>query len=112
MADVEGQDFTVDKFINSGSRGQATVDYHITLDMAKELSMVERNAKGKQARQYFIHIDGHLSIASPKFLGQYINSTGRRLINMVLWKALITLSIKLWTTSEVAQPSITTSPLT
>lgn len=29
-------------------------DYHITLDMAKELSMVERNAKGKQARQYFI----------------------------------------------------------
>ncbi len=30
------------------------VDYFITLDMAKELSMVERNAKGKQARQYFI----------------------------------------------------------
>lgn len=29
-------------------------EYHITLDMAKELSMVERNAKGKQARQYFI----------------------------------------------------------
>jgi phage antirepressor YoqD-like protein len=31
--------------------------YHLTLDMAKELSMVERNAKGKQARQYFIECE-------------------------------------------------------
>lgn len=30
------------------------IEYFITLDMAKELSMVERNAKGKEARQYFI----------------------------------------------------------
>ena len=30
------------------------IEYHLTLDMAKELSMVERNAKGKEARLYFI----------------------------------------------------------
>lgn len=36
---------------------QERIDYHISLDMAKELSMVERNAKGKQARQYFIAIE-------------------------------------------------------
>ena len=29
-------------------------DYHITLDMAKELAMVENSEKGKQARRYFI----------------------------------------------------------
>ena len=33
------------------------IEYHITLDMAKELSMVERNEKGKQARKYFIECD-------------------------------------------------------
>ncbi|MFS1539266.1 MAG: antA/AntB antirepressor family protein [Candidatus Phlomobacter fragariae] len=34
--------------------GGSTVDYHISLDMAKEISMIERNEKGKEARQYFI----------------------------------------------------------
>jgi len=29
-------------------------EYHISLDMAKELSMVENTAKGKEARKYFI----------------------------------------------------------
>ncbi|UNF41199.1 antA/AntB antirepressor family protein [Bartonella krasnovii] len=33
------------------------VEYHLTLDMAKELAMVERNEKGKQARQYFIECE-------------------------------------------------------
>lgn len=32
-------------------------DYHLTLDMAKELSMVENNAKGREARRYFIEME-------------------------------------------------------
>jgi len=34
--------------------GRPAKDYALSLDMAKELSMVERNDKGKQARRYFI----------------------------------------------------------
>lgn len=33
------------------------VDHEITLDMAKEISMLQRNEKGKQARQYFIQLE-------------------------------------------------------
>ena len=33
------------------------VEYHISLDMAKELSMVENNDKGRTARKYFIEAE-------------------------------------------------------
>jgi len=46
-------DFVAGKFLP----GSEQVDYFLTLDMAKELSMVERNAKGKQARLYFIECE-------------------------------------------------------
>ncbi|WP_204787340.1 antA/AntB antirepressor family protein [Aeromonas veronii] len=60
---VDGVDFTIVETLsspNSGSskaRSQRVKEYYLTLDMAKELSMVERNAKGKQARQYFIQCE-------------------------------------------------------
>ncbi|OWP80023.1 hypothetical protein BWK63_13190 [Flavobacterium covae] len=37
--------------------GHNRKEYAITLDMAKELSMVEKNEKGRKARQYFIRIE-------------------------------------------------------
>lgn len=36
------------------------IDYEITLDMAKEISMLQRTKKGKQARTYFINCEKKL----------------------------------------------------
>lgn len=55
---VEHVDYVV--FAKTGensSGGRPQREYSLTLDMAKELSMVERNANGKQARQYFIQCE-------------------------------------------------------
>jgi phage anti-repressor protein/ribosomal protein L37AE/L43A len=54
---VQGVDFIVtENLVASETKtyGQGKIDYLITLDMAKELSMVEKTARGKEARQYFI----------------------------------------------------------
>lgn len=48
-----------------GQRGVAkSTDYHLTLDMAKELSMVENNEQGRMARRYFIGMERQ-ALASP-----------------------------------------------
>lgn len=55
---AENVDFVVLPEIGENSgRGRPAKEYAITLDMAKELAMVERNEKGKQARQYFIECE-------------------------------------------------------
>ena len=52
----EGKDFY--SFLSkTQSSGRPSRDAQITIDMAKELCMLQRNERGKQARQYFIQIE-------------------------------------------------------
>lgn len=55
---LAGKDFEVFSEIgNNPLGGRPAKEYALALDMAKELSMVERNEKGKQARRYFIECE-------------------------------------------------------
>ena len=55
---IEHQDFEVfTQFGENSIGGRPAKEYALTLDMAKELSMVEKTEKGKQARRYFIEME-------------------------------------------------------
>ncbi len=52
---TEGQDFC--SFLSESTGGRPAQDAQLTIDMAKELCMLQRNERGKQARQYFIQLE-------------------------------------------------------
>ncbi len=64
----EGIDYVGRKEFNTLAN-QELNDFAITLDMAKEISMIQRSEKGKQARDYFINCEkklrGIVSISAP-----------------------------------------------
>lgn len=54
---IEGTDFVCSTEVatkGQGRGGHNRAIYHLTIDMAKQVSMVERTAKGREAREYFI----------------------------------------------------------
>lgn len=61
---IEEYDFTdnedyqvLPNFGKNPQGGRPAIEYALSIDMAKELAMVEKNAKGKQARRYFIAVE-------------------------------------------------------
>jgi len=49
---VEGTDFWTKMSESTG--GRPATEYEMTISMAKEICMIQRNERGKQARLYFI----------------------------------------------------------
>lgn len=58
---VEGEDFVTDSKNVIRADGvimpQTQINHFLTISMAKELCMIQRTERGKQARQYFIQIE-------------------------------------------------------
>lgn len=53
---IENSDYVGCKVFNALAK-QELQDHIIKVDMAKEISMIQRNRKGKEARQYFIKVE-------------------------------------------------------
>ena len=52
---TEGTDFC--SFLSESTGGRPATDHQLTINMAKELCMIQRNELGKQFRQYFIQVE-------------------------------------------------------
>lgn len=56
--DVENQDFEVfHKIMENSNGGRSRIEYALSLDMAKELCMIENNEQGRLFRKYFIEVE-------------------------------------------------------
>ena len=54
---TENRDFRFYSILSKTNGGRPAQDAEITIEMAKEICMLQRNEKGKQARQYFIELE-------------------------------------------------------
>lgn len=65
---IENQDYTLvtEKIVTNNPKNRSTfqTNYALTLDTAKELAIVEKTEKGRQARRYFIDCEKKLKQAS------------------------------------------------
>ena len=53
----EGKDFYSKMSKTSDTGGRPAIEYDITVDMAKQICMLQRTEKGRQYRQYFIDLE-------------------------------------------------------
>ena len=84
---IKGQDFEVLlKNEQNSSGGRPAREYALSLDMAKELSMVEKTEQGRRARRYFIEMEkvAHAkAIGSPQFQRTNINSVSVKRVELI-----------------------------
>lgn len=77
------KDFFATQNLVAKRGGHNRIDYHLTMDMAKELSMLERNTIGRRVRRYFIAVENEARYVSkqakllPKMKSMELN--GRKL---------------------------------
>lgn len=83
----ENLDFTlVSNFPQNGGKvGRPKTDYVLRLNMAKELSMIENNARGREARKYFIECENKLFDISKQLKQSYFDLKEIKIDNNFDW---------------------------
>lgn len=51
------QDKDFSSFLSESTGGRPSKEFALTIDTAKEIAMIQRNEKGKEARRYFIEVE-------------------------------------------------------
>lgn len=84
---IEGEDYSPNLANRSDGRaGKRRTDYHLTIDTAKHLSLLENNAIGDQVRRYFIAIEKKAKApASPDILLLQAHQTVESYIKQGRW---------------------------
>lgn len=73
---VAGQDYALknERVPDSLGRSRERTNHVMTLDMAKEISMIQRTERGKQARQYFIEVERRYKAQTPALPTTYVEA--------------------------------------
>ncbi|WP_448529193.1 antA/AntB antirepressor family protein [Raineya sp.] len=102
----QGQDFS--PILRKSTLGRPSIDYALTLDTAKEISMLQRSEKGRQVRRYFIECEKRLRSGMLQLPNYLLNRLGAELTLFYLvlksvtpdakgWRAISSVSIKEYT---------------
>lgn len=75
---IENEDFKT--FLLESTGGRPSENHQLTLEMAKEISMIQRNEKGKQARQYFIECEKKLN--KPMTMSEIVAYNANKLVEI------------------------------
>ena len=79
---TENQDFLLNNFVKQiGRGGHNKIDHVLKLDMAKEISMIQRTDKGKEARQYFIQVEKDFN-SPEKIMARALKIADRKIIKL------------------------------
>lgn len=92
--DFRNQSTTIDQLtperVFNPKRGRPEKDYLITLSMAKELAMVERNEQGRAVRRYFIQCEQELHRSVPEIAARLRHQLKSRIGAANMFKAMCT----------------------